>query len=68
MFKPSKIDVQFWCEGHLPGDLLAGHVQLHVQPHDLLLHEPKVQYIQLLCTLLGSSMNTLSSVQALKRL
>ena len=30
--------------GHLPGDLLAGHVQLHVQPHDLLLHESEVNH------------------------
>ena len=28
--------------GDILDDLLAGHVQLHVQPHDLLLHEPKV--------------------------
>ena len=31
-----------WCSGDLPAGVLAGHVQLHVQSHDLLLHEPEV--------------------------
>jgi hypothetical protein len=29
--------------GNLPGDLLVGHVQLDVQPDDLLLHEQQVR-------------------------
>ena len=29
-------------EGDILVHLLAGHVQLHVQSHDLLLHEPEV--------------------------
>ena len=28
--------------GDLPHDPLAGHVKFNVQPHDILLHEPKV--------------------------
>ena len=32
------------CTGDLPAGVLAGHVQLHVQPHDLLLHEPEVSH------------------------
>ena len=31
------------CTGDLPAGVLARHVQLHVQPHDLLLHEPEVR-------------------------
>ena len=40
------VSLIFPLAGDLPGHLLAGNVQLHVQPDDLLLHEQQVDNLQ----------------------